>query len=213
MSINELFDEVYYINLNKRVDRREQFENQIKKNNIKAIRFEAISVDDIKNAGKHKHLTETALPRVAVMSSHMAIWRDCYNRGVKSVLIFEDDTTFVDDFNLKLKTNLKSLPNDYDAIHFDYGRNSFIFKNNLMGLESVNDYWDRIKFGCSGYQAVGYRGTNILNKIITVCEKNTNGEHFDLFLRKNISYNSFNVYTPKISLTSQNPMGSDNSNI
>ena len=35
MSVNELFDEVYYINLNKRVDRREQFENEIKKNNIK----------------------------------------------------------------------------------------------------------------------------------------------------------------------------------
>jgi GR25 family glycosyltransferase involved in LPS biosynthesis len=213
MSVNELFDEVYYINLNKRVDRREQFENEIKKNNIKAIRFEAIDVDDIKTAGEHKHLAESALPRVAVMSSHMAIWKDCYNRGVKSVLIFEDDATFVDDFNLKLNDILKTLPNDYDIIHFDYNRYSYIFKKNLTIFESVNDDWDRIKLGCSGYQAVGYRSTNVLKKIIEMCEKNINGAHFDLFLFKSGFYETLNTYTPKTPLIPQNSMGSDNSDI
>lgn len=213
MSVNELFDEVYFINLNKRIDRRKQFENEIQKNNIKAIRFEAITPDDIRGSGKYNHLSNTAQQRVAVMSSHMAIWKDCYNRGVKSVLIFEDDAIFVDNFNTELNSKLKTLPSDYDIIHFNYNRNVYIERNDLMGLVEVNDDWNRIVYGCSGYQAVGYRGLDVLKKIIELCEKNTNGAHFDLFLYKNKFYSTINVYTPKNPLTNQNSMGSDNSDL
>jgi hypothetical protein len=108
---------------------------------------------------------------------------------------------------------LKTLPNDYDIIHFDYNRYSYILKKNLTIFESVNDDWDRIKLGCSGYQAVGYRSTNVLKKIIEMCEKNINGAHFDLFLFKSGFYETLNTYTPKTPLIPQNSMGSDNSDI
>lgn len=210
--INQLFSEVYYINLEKRVDRRVQIETSLIKNGIEFNRFNAITIDDIKKSGSFNHLDEKYLTKVAVMKSHMSIWEDCYKRGVKSVLILEDDVVFNDDFNSVFKSMLKTLPDNHEIIHFIYNKHSKLFKNNLMGLEYINEDWDKINLGCSGFACVGYFGVDTLNKIISTCNNNLRGEHFDLFLHKHKFYNTINVYTPKKPLLTLRKMGSDNPN-
>lgn len=73
---NELFGGVFYINLDHRTDRREQMEGELNKLGLKYERFPAI---------RHVH------GNVGCGLSHLAVLKIAKARGLKNVLIFEDD--------------------------------------------------------------------------------------------------------------------------
>jgi glycosyl transferase family 25 len=76
---------VFYINLDKRVDRKEHIESELAKYGIEAERFSAIARPDqgILGCGQ----------------SHLAVIKLAKERGYKNVLIFEDDFLFLVDPN------------------------------------------------------------------------------------------------------------------
>ena len=70
----------FYINLDRRTDRRTQIESELANMKINAERFPAI---------------EHVLPAIGCTSSHVDVLKLARDRGYESVMIFEDDFMFI----------------------------------------------------------------------------------------------------------------------
>jgi GR25 family glycosyltransferase involved in LPS biosynthesis len=103
MRINDYFDKVVVINLDKRTDRLEKISKQLDELGITFERFSAID-------GKAEGID----PIVAGRMSHTKVWEK--NLG-KKVLILEDDAEFVDNFNEKFTEVIQTLPSDWDVLY------------------------------------------------------------------------------------------------
>jgi len=98
---------VYYINLDRREDRRKEFEEEAKKMEFQAERFPAIAKTPAM-LGCH--------------SSHLAVLKKAKAAGYPNVLIFEDDFEFLVDketFTSQLQSFFKSNI-DYDVLFLSY---------------------------------------------------------------------------------------------
>lgn len=103
MLVNEYFDAVYVINLDRRTDRMEKLDPQLNKLGIKYERFSAVD-------GNALNIS----PIIAGTMSHQYLLSRCEN---KRVLVLEDDAQFVDDFNEKFDEYMQHLPQDYDIFY------------------------------------------------------------------------------------------------
>lgn len=110
-------DHIFYINLERRKDRRIEFEDEMKKMNLKAERFEAINCN----------------PGIAGCGySHLAVLKLAKERGYKNVLIFEDDFMFIIDkysFENTLETFFEEIK-EYDVCMLSY---------NIIKSENISD--------------------------------------------------------------------------
>jgi GR25 family glycosyltransferase involved in LPS biosynthesis len=101
MRINDYFDKVVVINLDKRTDRLEKITEQL---NDLGITFERFSAID--GTGKN--------PMLANRDSHVEVWKR--NLG-KKVLILEDDAYFVEGFQERFDEVIQTLPEDWDVFY------------------------------------------------------------------------------------------------
>ena len=119
MKINDFFKKGYYINLDRRLDRKEYFENEMTKYGLKDF-FERISAEDSINEPdpikKHGYCSLT----------YYKLFERIYNEGYENVLIFEDDAYFYND------------PNELPGIQ--------LVENALDELQNFPD-WQMIYFG------------------------------------------------------------------
>jgi GR25 family glycosyltransferase involved in LPS biosynthesis len=128
------FDDAYYINLDRRTDRRDHMESKLSSLDIKAKRFPAITVDpeDIPEALKKelnschdrdrdyfpKYINCKA-GEVGCALSHKAIIRKAKEEGLNNILIFEDDCLFLDAWREEINILVKELSNiKWDIIYF-----------------------------------------------------------------------------------------------
>jgi GR25 family glycosyltransferase involved in LPS biosynthesis len=101
MRINDYFDKVVVVNLDKRVDRLEKITKQLDDLGITFERFSAID-----GTGKN--------PMLANRDSHLQVWRE--NLG-KKILVLEDDAYFVDDFQERFDQVIQTLPDNWDVFY------------------------------------------------------------------------------------------------
>jgi GR25 family glycosyltransferase involved in LPS biosynthesis len=101
MRINDYFDKVVVVNLDKRTDRLEKITKQLDDLGITFERFSAID-----GTGKN--------PMLANRDSHLQVWRD--NLG-KKVLVLEDDAYFVEDFQERFDQVIQTLPENWDVFY------------------------------------------------------------------------------------------------
>ena len=96
-------DGIFYINLERRTDRRDLIEMDLNKVSIKAERFVGIPFEPgIVGCGK----------------SHLSVMKLAKERGYKNVLILEDDFTFLTDretLDKSLNTFFNDVGDDYDV--------------------------------------------------------------------------------------------------
>jgi GR25 family glycosyltransferase involved in LPS biosynthesis len=90
----------FYINLDRRIDRRNEIEGEFAKMNMKVERFPAI---------------EHSSPPVGCGLSHIAVLKLARERGYESVMVFEDDFMFLISKN-EWDTLLRELPSPYDVV-------------------------------------------------------------------------------------------------
>lgn len=105
--MSHLIDHIFYINLDRRYDRRVQIELELNKMNLQYERFSAIS---------HKH------GFIGCSYSHLAVLKLARERGYKNVLILEDDFTFLvsrEELDNKLQSFFNTVPN-YDVFMLSY---------------------------------------------------------------------------------------------
>jgi len=120
MRINEYFDKVVVINLDKRTDRLEKISKQLDELGIVFERFSAID-----GTGKD--------PITAGTISHTQVWKKY--QGLK-VLILEDDALFVDNFNEKFAEVIQTLPSDWDIFYL-----GALVAPTTGKIIKVNEHW------------------------------------------------------------------------
>ena len=104
--IFDYFDGGFYLNLDKRIERRESFEKKSKEAGFNVERFPAIQLKegDVPNQfnGKDWHI------KISCTYSHFEMIKEAKKRGLKNCLIFED-CIFVNGFVNKVKECIKEL--------------------------------------------------------------------------------------------------------
>jgi len=121
----------FYINLDKRTDRRTEFTHECTRMDIHVERFKAI---------------EDPIGFIGCTKSHLEVLKLARSRGLQNVLIFEDDFQFLvgkEEFTNNLRAFFTSNI-EYDVLMLSY---------NLVKEESYNDLVGRVKEGqtASGY--------------------------------------------------------------
>ena len=124
MRINEYFDKVVVINLDKRIDRLEKISKQLDELGITFERFSAID-----GTGKN--------PMLAGKDSHVEVWKQ--NLG-KKVLILEDDAYFVEGFQERFDEVIQTLPEEWDVFYLGV----FLDKRTGKVIKVNNDWYRQV---------------------------------------------------------------------
>ncbi len=106
--MSKKIEKVFFINLDKRTDRREEIENELKKMDIVAERYPAI------------YTPESGI--VGCGYSHLNVLKMAKEQNVKNVLILEDDFEFIiskEEFEEELEHFFNTIP-DYDVCMLGY---------------------------------------------------------------------------------------------
>lgn len=116
MSLNDYFDEIFYINLDHRVDRRTLFEKQAKRLGFTAKRYPAINGEEYWSVLKVPPAIKAG--ELGCLASHMAIIAYAKDNALDNVLIMEDDCMLHDHINEKLPALMRLVPDYWDMLYF-----------------------------------------------------------------------------------------------
>ena len=112
IDFRKYFDAAFLINLDRRPDRLQEAEQELKKWNIHGV--ERVEAVDGHTLPKHPSISAGAL---GLYHTHLNIIRYAKDNALKSVLILEDDVFFrpmIDEFD----EFMKALPDDWQILHF-----------------------------------------------------------------------------------------------
>lgn len=112
MTLNEYFDKVWYVNLDRRSDRRATIETALTDNNITAERWAA---QDGNPWGYSKGLLRQ---EVGCLISHLKLIKHCKQEGYEKVLILEDDAEFLPKFEFKFSERVRGVPPSWTMLYF-----------------------------------------------------------------------------------------------
>ena len=122
MKVNDFFDRVIVINLDRRTDRMDKLAPQLEKLGIQYKRFSAVD-------GKKLDID----PIVAGLRSHLQVMKQIAGQRV---LILEDDAQFVEDFNEKFEKVMQTLPEDWDIFYL-----GALVPKDVGLIRMVNRHW------------------------------------------------------------------------
>jgi len=134
--INTYFDKIFYINLDKDVDRNEHILFQLAKFNITNIeRVSGVVYHDVPDESLWRNFNikekRYVLSSLGCRDSHLSIIKIAKERGYKRILILEDDIVFLQDPNELLRRN-EAIINDWDMLYFS-GLVEHFFRNQIVG--------------------------------------------------------------------------------
>jgi glycosyl transferase family 25 len=106
MKLNEFFDRVALINLDRRTDRLGRFVSQAISLGIEFVRYSAVDAEACGITGQR-----------ACAASHRQVIADALADGVERLFIFEDDAGFDAEFNAKFDHISKVVPDDWQMLY------------------------------------------------------------------------------------------------
>ena len=125
MKLNDYFDKIYCINLDRRTDRWEKCKTQFDKHGINVERFSALDGDKLEYSNKR------LLPgEIGIIRSNLELVKKAKENNYKNILIFEDDVEFADDLNEKFEKYIKQVPEDWSFL--------YLGGNHVGGTHPVN---------------------------------------------------------------------------
>lgn len=120
--MNDIINQAYVINLDKRPDRWEDIQLNFSETGIKLNRWTGVLGTDLSD----KQISEITTPFCNAMCSysmigcalsHIGIWRHIVKNNLTNVLVLEDDAYPVDNFNALLKEYWKQVPKGWDMLY------------------------------------------------------------------------------------------------
>lgn len=131
--MSKYIDHIFYINLQHRIDRKEEIEGELSRFNLEGERFDAFS---------HK------IGSCGCSKSHIGVLKLAKERGYSNVLILEDDFEFTiskDEFEINLKKFFESNI-EYDVCFLSYNLQSaqtvdgFPFIQRVLSSQTASAY-------------------------------------------------------------------------
>jgi GR25 family glycosyltransferase involved in LPS biosynthesis len=123
-TLNNFFDKIFYINLDKDTERNQNLLSQFEKYNITNFeRISGIKFEEIPDKMYWRNFNLNALNEKYILgsmgcrASHKKIMDISMERGYSKILIFEDDIFFTEDPNEILNKNLHNL-DSWDMMYF-----------------------------------------------------------------------------------------------
>jgi GR25 family glycosyltransferase involved in LPS biosynthesis len=113
MSLDELYDKIFVINLDRRADRMLEISKALDRIGVK--NFERVSAVDGKAMNKKFPI---APGHVGCVLSHMKVLNLAKERGYKNYIVFEDDAEFHPDFVSLFDEKIKFVPENWDCVFF-----------------------------------------------------------------------------------------------
>lgn len=184
MKVNEYFDRVVVINLDRRPDRMEQLGPQLDELGIEYERFSAI---DAKELGIEGYTAGTR--------SHTAVWNKYKDQ---TVLVLEDDALFCENFNEKFDEVMKTLPEDWDVFYL-----GALVDKHTGKLKKVNDRWSR-QIVSTGTQAYC-----VNPKRIEIFYEEIKDKEWYIDVELRVLAEKYNAYITQPNLVTQFPSYSD----
>lgn len=111
-SLNDFFSKLYVINLDRRPDRYQQVSDEF--NKIGAIVERIPGIDGKTLSTSRRGMRQGAY---ALLLKHIELIKNASINKYENIIIFEDDVSFVPDFNKKFNEKIKYLPDDWDLFY------------------------------------------------------------------------------------------------
>jgi glycosyl transferase family 25 len=131
MTLDDLSDSIYVINLTSRIDRKKNILNGLEKINCENYTlFNGVDGSKLKN--------KTNLPNgmFGLINTYLRLYKNWKKKKSDNILIIEDDCVFTDDFNNKMEKYIKNIPDNWDMIYFGANHNYHIGST----TDRINDY-------------------------------------------------------------------------
>lgn len=118
-SINQIVDKVYVINLDKDKERMNHMDKQCKQHQIDYVRFPAVVGAKVEKDARLSPFCQQFCTDGAkgCALSHHGIWEDMIKQNINSALILEDDGVFSNDFDFKVESAMRSIPQPFDIVY------------------------------------------------------------------------------------------------
>lgn len=184
MKVNEYFDRVVVINLDRRTDRMEKLVPQLEKLGIEYERHSAVD-------GKELGIN----PIFAGTMSHVQVLKKYQD---KKILVLEDDALFVDDFNEKFEEVMQTLPKDSDIFYL-----GALLPKSTGKVTPVNKHWTR-QVMTTGSQAYCINPARMRH-----FTDNLDGYEWYIDIGLRVFAEPFNAYITQPNLVTQFPSYSD----
>ena len=155
-----MIDKIFIINLKHRTDRKENIINELKKQNITEDKYEFFNairpkMEDVIKWNKYycndviKHVhpmnrTNYLIGCLGCLQSHREVIKLAIERDYNNILILEDDTEFIENFE-KIYEYSQQINNDYDMLYLagsHSGKNKSYSKNinKIKGTHTTGSY-------------------------------------------------------------------------
>jgi len=162
-TINNVFDQVYLLNLERDTNKLDSMKLKLEKLNIKFKVFKAIDGNQLKNCKLLRFGNKGA---VGYKMSMMQIFKNAKNMNEKKILIFEDDLYFHKEFNIlfdEFYSKIKQLSDPFKLIYFGASNNNLInFHDSIKQNKTLYHLKEQ---PIAGSYAMGYC-SSIFNKIL-----------------------------------------------
>lgn len=192
--LNNYFDRVYCLNLEKDKDRYKNMEKVFDYLKLNVKRWVG-TTPILFNV--YSNITKTITPNyLACLNSHLSIIEDALNDGLEKILILEDDIIPIKALNTKFQIMMEKneIPNDWDMLYLSYirtnpSKSSWTYidlekdkiSNNIV---KAKNFWSGMAYGMS---------KNIMERTLKYFKENKPIE-IDRFYVEIIQNNIFNTY-------------------
>jgi glycosyltransferase involved in cell wall biosynthesis len=157
--LNSVFDHIYVLNLGKRIDRRVEIIQKLKKYNIQAEIIEAVNGYTAENekefydfyrqplGGKGTHHLERTLKKKMISSpgawgylkTYKSIIGDARQNNYRKILCFDDDVLFHKSFEDELQKAFNQLPEDWKLLYLGATQHEWNVPYNVNYPENVRE--------------------------------------------------------------------------
>lgn len=165
--INEWFDQVVLVNMNRSTDRLQKITKQLEREGISFTRFEAVDGSELAPETVSQLTTPfctrfCSKSMIGCGASHIGVWKLAHSQGWNTVLVLEDDVYFADDYKETLEQAMQQMPDDWDMVYL--GCDGVCSKQTrISGFQSENVFVPAFPLGFHAYALSRQGYTKLLN--------------------------------------------------